>query len=115
MGDTSRISTESRSRPVSTRCRPSTSPFLTSDSRRSRLRSAAGPSRRSGAARSCSELLLRLYVFFVMEAQARAVHFLGVTAHLTGTWAAQQSRKLLMGLGERAAGFKFLVARPDWR
>ena len=38
MGDTSRISMDSRSRPVRTRCRPSTSPCLTSDSHRSRLR-----------------------------------------------------------------------------
>ena len=38
IGDTSRISMESRSRPVRTRCRPSTSPCPTSDSQRSRLR-----------------------------------------------------------------------------
>jgi putative transposase len=60
-------------------------------------------------------LLLRLYVFLVMEVRARAAQILGVTAHPTGTWAAQQSRNLLMDPGERAAGFKFLVARPVWR
>jgi putative transposase len=48
------------------------------------------------------------YPSFRHEVQARAVHILSVIAHPTG--AAQQSRKLLMDLGERAAGFKFLVA-----
>jgi hypothetical protein len=43
MGDTLRISMESRSRPVRTRCRPSTSPCLTSDSHRSRLRLCGWP------------------------------------------------------------------------
>ena len=49
------------------------------------------------------------------ERSARAVHILGVTAHSTGIWAARQSRNLLMDLAERAAGFKFLVARPVWQ
>ena len=32
-----------------------------------------------------------------------------------GAWAAQAPRNLLMDLGERTAGFNFLVARPVWQ
>src|SRR5204863_1792413 len=57
--------------------------------------------------------LTRLYVLFVVEVQWRYVHLVGITAHPTGTWVAQQARNLLMDLDEHGKRLRYLIRDRD--